>query len=248
LDTVRAVAAASLVIVRHVPWEGPHRIAAALADVPQRRVDVLRGQSLPDPSTLAGAVLMGGPMSVNDTARYPDLAREKAWIAEALSDQLPLLGVCLGSQLIADVLGAEIVPARAPEIGWAPVTIVAPDDPLVGPLAPRSTVLHWHGEQFDTPPGATLLATSDLTACQAFRSGAAWGLLFHLEADERLTDRWLAEDAMADDARRALGPSYAEQLRAGARAAAPALVERSSAALRSFADLVRERRSRLSAA
>lgn len=237
----------SLLVVRHVPWEGPHRIAEALGDVPQRSVDVLEGQPLPDPSTLAGAVVMGGPMSTNDTDRYPDLAREKAWIEQALFHELPLLGVCLGSQLIADVLGANVTPAPAAEIGWGPVNVLAADDPLVGPLAPQTDVLHWHGEQFDIPTGARLLARSEQTACQAFRHGCAWGLLFHLEADEPLITRWLSVPSMADEARGALGPSCAETLRAGARAAEAKLIERSATAVNGFGQLVRTRREGLAA-
>lgn len=240
-------AGAGVLVVRHVVWEGPHRIAPALADVPRHLVDVLDGQPLPDPTTLAGAVVMGGPMSVNDTERHPDLEREKAWIDQALFHELPLLGVCLGSQLIAAVLGATVAPAPGPEIGWAPVTITAAEDPVLGPLAPQTSVLHWHAEQFDTPPGAALLARSEQTPCQAFRHGAAWGLLFHLEADDELTSQWLAVDTMADEALRALGPSYAQTLHAGARKAEPQLLERSAAALDAFAGLVRARHRRLAA-
>lgn len=237
----------SLLVVRHVPWEGPHRISVVLADVPQRCVDVLDGHPLPDPSTLAGAVVMGGPMSVNDTDRYPDLAREKAWIEQALFHELPLLGVCLGSQLIAHVLGASVTPAPAAEIGWGPVTVLAADDRLVGPLAPETSVLHWHGEQFELPTGATLLARSQQTPCQAFRHGCAWGLLFHLEADEPLITRWLAVASMADEARRVLGTNYADALCDGARAAESKLLGRSSTALDGFGQLVRARREGIAA-
>ncbi len=227
--------------MRHVPWEGPHRIGQVLADVRQQIVDVLDGHPLPDPTTLAGAVVMGGPMSVNDTHRHPDLQREKEWIERALGEGVPVLGVCLGAQMIADVLGAPVAAGPAQEIGWGPVTVVAVDDPLVGPLAPQTPVLHWHGEQFDIPPGAKLLARSERTPCQAFRHGCAWGLLFHAEADGGLVDRWLAEPTMARQARAALGPSYADVLRKGARAAEAELVDRSTAGLGSFAALVRSR-------
>ena len=230
-----------VVVVRHVAWEGPHRIAEVLADVPQQVVDVLDGQPLPGPKALAGAVVMGGPMSVNDTDRYPDLQREKEWIERALGEEVPLLGVCLGAQMIADVLGAPVAPGPAPEIGWAPVTVVALDDPVVGPLTPKTPVLHWHGEQFDVPPDSTLLARSELTACQAFRHRSAWGLLFHAEADAALVDRWLVEPTMAREARAALGPSYAEVLREGARSAEAELIDRSTVGLGSFAALVRSR-------
>ena len=234
-----------MVVVRHVPWEGPHRIGQVFGDVPLQVVDVLAGQPLPDPGTLAGAVLMGGPMSVNDTDRHPDLQREKEWIERALGEELPLLGVCLGAQMLADVLGAPVAPGPAPEIGWGPVTVVAVDDPLVGPLAPQTRVLHWHGEQFDVPPDSELLACSERTPCQAFRHRSAWGMVFHAEADGELIDRWLAEPTMAREARAALGPGYVDVLRAGARAAEAELIDRSTLGLRSFAALVRSRGRRL---
>jgi GMP synthase (glutamine-hydrolysing) len=229
-----------LVIVQHVRWEGLHRITDALADVPQRTVDVLEREPLPDPSETAGAVLMGGPMSVNDTAHYPDLKREQAWLDRLLEYEVPVLGVCLGAQLIASVLGAKVTRAPKPELGWAPVTVTAPDDPLVGPLAPVTAVLHWHGECFDTPPGAEALARSAETDCQAFRYGSAWGLLFHMEADRVLVEQWLAVEAMAREARDALGPRYRERLEADARVAEPELLGRSAEALSAFAALVKE--------
>jgi GMP synthase (glutamine-hydrolysing) len=115
---------APALILRHVPWEGAHRIGAVLAGkVPVRIVDVLEGQPLPPSDAVAGAVVMGGPMSVNDTAAFPDLAREVEWLQGAIAQELPLLGVCLGSQLIARSLGAEIGRAARPEIGFAPVRV-----------------------------------------------------------------------------------------------------------------------------
>jgi GMP synthase (glutamine-hydrolysing) len=207
-----------LLVVRHVPWEGPHTILDAFEGVPVRLVDSLDGdEPLPSVEDVRGAIFMGGPMSVNDVDRHPRLAEEVEWLRAAVAAELPLLGICLGSQLLARALGAEVFPAPAKEIGFAPVEILAADDPVVGPLAPTTPVLHWHGELFDLPPGATPLARSALTAVQAFRAGpCAWGLLFHAEADGALVERWLAEPTMADEARDALGPDYAELLRDGA--------------------------------
>lgn len=162
-------------------------------------------------------------MSVNDADRQPRLAEEVEWLRAALDAELPLLGICLGSQLLARALGAEVSPGPAKEIGFAPVEVLAADDPVVGPLAPATPVLHWHGEVFDLPPGATPLARSAPTAVQAFRAGpCAWGLLFHAEADDALVERWLAAPAMAEEAREALGPDYAELLRYGAARIDPA--------------------------
>jgi GMP synthase (glutamine-hydrolysing) len=203
-----------LLVVRHVPWEGPHTILDAFDGVPVRLIDSLGGaEPLPSVAEVRGAVFMGGPMSVNDTDRYPRLVEEIEWLREAVAAELPVLGVCLGSQLLARALGADVAPSPAKEIGFAPVEVLEADDSVVGPLAPATSALHWHGEVFDLPPGATALARSEQTEVQAFRAGpCAWGLLFHAEADVALVERWLAEPTMADEARDALGPGYAELL------------------------------------
>lgn len=227
-----------LLVVQHAAWEGPHRILGHFAKsaVLERNL-VDQGGQLPPVSEVSGAVFMGGPMSANDTDRLPALGQEIAWLDEALQMELPVLGICLGSQLLARTLGATVRPALVKEIGWAPVTIHAPTDALVGHLAPSSTVLHWHGEVFDPPPGAAVLASSPAAACQAFRVGRrAWGLLFHPEADISLVDRWLAEPAMRADAEDTLGPTAAHQLRSGARqAAARDLSARTGALFAGFA-------------
>ncbi|MEH3054300.1 MAG: type 1 glutamine amidotransferase [Patulibacter minatonensis] len=205
-----------LLVVQHVPWEGPHTILEAFAGVPvEARAPLTDGRPLPGPGEISGAVFMGGPMSVHDTVEHPALADEVEWLGRAHAAGVPLLGVCLGSQLIAKALGATIVPGPRPEIGWAAIDVLDPADPLAGTLRSGEAVLHWHGERFSLPAGATPLACSDLTPLQAFRHGNAWGFLFHAEADAALVEAWLAEPSMLAEARAALGPDAAEQLRAG---------------------------------
>jgi GMP synthase (glutamine-hydrolysing) len=229
----------TVLFVVHVAWEGPHRIAARLAGGwPSVTVNALAGQRIPDPSSVSAAVFMGGPMSVNDTDAHPALRDELRWIERALDLGLPLLGVCLGSQLIARALGGQVRPASGPELGWAPVEIHAPTDPLLGPLAPRTTVLHWHGEAFATPAGAERLASSARTECQAFRAGSAWGVLFHPEADTGLIRKWLAEPSMAAEANEVLGPAAHDQLLAGAERHEGALIARSDRGFDAFAELI----------
>lgn len=207
-----------LLVVRHVPWEGPHTILEAFKGVAVRLIDSLDGDGpLPPVGDVCGAVFMGGPMSVNDVDRYPRLAEEIDWLRAAVEAELPVLGVCLGSQLLARALGAAVAPGPAKEIGFAPIEVLEADDPVVGPLVPATSVLHWHGELFDLPQGATALARSALTDVQAFRAGpCAWGLLFHAEADGALVESWLAEPTMAEEAREALGSEYTKLLRDGA--------------------------------
>lgn len=232
----------SLLVVQHVPWEGPHRIAAAFdGGLPLSVVRPLDGEPLPPPGDVAGAVLMGGPMNVDEVERYAALDDERRWVEQALELGLPLLGVCLGSQLIARALGAEVVPGPESEIGWLPVTIEDVDDPVTGPLAPATTVLHWHGDRFQTPPGARSLASSEATPCQAFRFENARGLLFHPEADAGLVRRWLAEPSMASEARHVLGSHAAIELREGAEHHGPELIDRSTRSFAAFAALVSER-------
>jgi GMP synthase (glutamine-hydrolysing) len=240
-----AARTAPVIVLRHVDWEGPHRIADALPSRERRLVDVLRGAELPDPAEVAGAMVMGGPMNVDDIARYPDLDRERRWLERAIEERLPLLGVCLGAQLVARALGAQVHAGRA-EIGFEPISVTAADDPLVGGLAPQSVVLHWHRDVFDLPRGAELLARSARTECQGFRYERAWGLLFHAEADAALVDRWLAVDEMRHEAERELGRGAADILRTAAREYEGDLVRRSMPGFAAFGKLVERRRRALS--
>ena len=173
-------------------------------------------------------------MSANDISAYPRLAEEVAWLGECAARGVPVLGVCLGAQLLARALGGAVAPAPAREIGFAPIEIMARGgDPVVGPLAPTSVVLHWHGEVFDLPPNARWLARSAATEVQAFRAAKAWGLLFHAEADTALIEQWLGQPTMADEARSALGSGYADTLRA---AAGDVDVDRTGAVFDAFAN------------
>lgn len=130
-------------------------------------------------------IIMGGPMSVNDAD--PWIARETDFIRSALLSGKPVVGVCLGSQLMAKALDAAVRPGRALEIGMTCVRLTthAAQDPVFGTFPNSFEVFEWHGEVFDLPAGCVPLAGSDVAPLQAFRYGnAAYGLLFHLEMDE----------------------------------------------------------------
>jgi GMP synthase-like glutamine amidotransferase len=235
--------ASSVLVVQHVPWEGPHRIGRALERA-GLTLDVrfpLDGDALPPQNEVAAAVFMGGPMNVDQTVEYPGLLAEREWLAAAIPAGLPILGVCLGSQLIARALGAEIVSGPAPEIGWAPVKIHDLSDPLAECLAPQATVLHWHGDIFRLPSGATHLASSEHTAVQGFRAHNAWGFLFHAEADDELTKAWLAEPSMRDEATAALGPDGPAQIEADAARHNEALMAASEPLFAKFAAIAAAR-------
>ena len=141
-----------------------------------------------------GLVILGGPMSANDTGLLPHLTVEMNLIEEALRRKLPVLGICLGAQLIAKTLGAAVYPNRQKEIGWHDVspTEQAEGDPLLSAFAETEMVFQWHGETFDIPKSTHHLAYSSLCTHQAFRYGAnVYGLQFHLEVDEPMIHRWL---------------------------------------------------------
>jgi GMP synthase-like glutamine amidotransferase len=157
----------------------------------------------PSADALDGLVLLGGPMAVYEQGAYPFLTAELRLLASALAAGVPVLGVCLGSQLLAHALGAEVRPSGTVEMGWLPVTFepAAVDDPVVGPLARGGepfVPFHQHGDVFDLPAGATALARSARTRLQAFvargAGGApAYGLLFHAEVDAPLVATMVAE-------------------------------------------------------
>ena len=230
-----------LLAIQHVPWEGPHRILDACGGLDVHTVKPLTGQPLPEHDQVAGAVVMGGPMNVDDVEAHPGLASEREWLAEALRRDMPLLGICLGAQLLARALRAEVRAGQGMELGYAPVEILDPDDPILGALAPSTTVLHWHGDVLDLPEGAEHLARSERTEVQAFRRGNAWGVLFHPESDFALLEAWLSVPEMVHEACRALGDDGAAALPSQAEAAEAELVARTTPGLQAFASLVASR-------
>lgn len=156
-------------------------------------------------------IIMGGPMSVNDEAEYPWLVEEKAFIRSVIDAGIPVLGVCLGSQLIANVMGARVYPNAQQEIGWYPIQALQQGSSECFVLPGEATVLHWHGETFDLPPGAVPLARSKACANQAFQIGHnVIGLQFHLEADRQVLVDFVA--ACADDLQPASYVQSAEEI------------------------------------
>lgn len=210
--------------LQHIDAEPPGLVASAVeaAGGILQTVRIFEGAPVPrELERFAGLVIMGGPMGVYDAANYPHLLEEARLIERALAGHLPILGICLGSQLLASVLGAEVYPGSRKEIGWFPVTLepAAREDAVFGGLPASFTPLHWHGDVFDLPTGATPLARSPLTRHQAFVFGdRAYGVLFHLEFTVPQVDELSVQ--FADEMRAADVPP--EALRAGARAHGPA--------------------------
>lgn len=137
-------------------------------------------------------VVLGGPVGAFDEEIYPFLAGELALVRQRLAAGTPLLGICLGAQLIARALGARVYPMGVKEIGFSPLTLTGAGAQSVLAHLGSTPVLHWHGDQFDIPPRADRLASTQIGANQAFALGdAVLGLQFHLEADARHIERWL---------------------------------------------------------
>jgi GMP synthase-like glutamine amidotransferase len=169
--------------LQHVPFENLGAIAdwAAERQAAVTYTRFFEDPALPPLEDVDFLVVLGGPMSVNDEAQHPWLDAEKRYLLQALDRQTPLLGICLGAQLIASALGARVYPAPAKEIGWHPVFgEPAPADAFAFPA--QIDVFQWHGETFDLPPGARRLARSAVCPNQAFQCGTrAIALQFHLE-------------------------------------------------------------------
>jgi len=139
-------------------------------------------------------IVLGGPMNVDQADRFPHLEHEVRVMREALDQGRPVLGICLGAQLLAHALGGHVGRASAPEIGWHDVAVsdAAGSDPLLGHFEGVERVFQWHGDTFELVSGATHLASSERCTNQAFRAGdSAWGLQFHLEVDQPMIARWL---------------------------------------------------------
>ena len=141
-------------------------------------------------------VVLGGPMGVYEADRFPCLHAELRLIRQRLDAGTPLLGICLGAQLIAHAMGARVYPGGTKEIGFAPIRLTpAGERSCLAAVTPGQPVLHWHGDTFDLPPGATLLASTDAYAQQAFSAGPnVLALQFHLEAGAEI-EQWLTGHA-----------------------------------------------------
>lgn len=177
--------------LQHVEYEGPGLIAtvAARRGLELERHHFWSGSPVPRIDEVDGLVVMGGPMSVNDVENHPSLEKERELLGRAVASGTPVLGVCLGAQLLAASLGVEVYDGGNQEVGTGTVelTQMGCDDPVLGPAGPELPVFHWHGDTFEIPAGAAHLARSDLYESQAFRAGeCAYGFQFHLELDSGL--------------------------------------------------------------
>lgn len=190
-----------VLIVQHVSCEKPGRILDSLDDLgmPTQTLSIARkaNPELPKGDEIAGIVIMGGPMGAQDFKKYPGLKTEAKLVRKAVKANKPVLGICLGHQIIATALGAKLESGRCSEIGFAPIKRVAKDD-YFHMWSSQMNVLNWHNDVVSLPEGGQLLASSKYTPNQAFRYKSALGLQFHLEVTPTLLDEWLAESSMVE--------------------------------------------------
>ena len=204
-----------VLVLQHIACEPPGIYEDVLRERGTRitRVELDEGQPIPDRSFDA-IVVMGGPMSVNDEDEHPWLRDEKRLIAAAVNGAVPVWGACLGVQLLASSLGAKVYAGSEPEVGLLPVSLTADGraDPVLGSLPSEVIRLQWHGDTFDLPVGAALLASSPAYPNQAFRVRNAYGVQFHLEVTPPMADEWSRVPAYREYADRVLGPGSLPRL------------------------------------
>lgn len=183
------------VVLQHVEWEGPGIIAGEAekrgCEIDIRRLD--REDPVPDADYVDGLVVMGGPLGVYEEDSYAFLHKECELLGEVVRRGGPVLGVCLGAQLLAKALGAEVFRGHGTEIGFGSVELTAAgqEDPLFAGAGETLPVFHWHSDTFTLPEGAELLASSAMYRYQAFRFGnRAYGLQFHVEPDASTWAAW----------------------------------------------------------
>jgi GMP synthase (glutamine-hydrolysing) len=187
----------SLLVLRHEPFEHLGYFAKILKDQNISFIYRDLGKIL-DLGAHDGIIVMGGPQSANDE----EMVAEFRFLQQALDMRTPVLGICLGAQLIAKALGAHVYRNREKEIGWAPVylTDAADGDPVFGGLPSPSTFFHWHSETFMLPPGAVSLAYSDKCRQQAFRfRETVYGIQFHPEITPEMIVDWSAQSVNCGD-------------------------------------------------
>lgn len=187
-----------VIFLEHVPKEHSGLVLDVLknAGLKTERCFLFKSHNLPGHDELAGLVIMGGHMDVDEVEKYPWLLPEKKFIEEAIRKKVPTLGVCLGAQLLADVLGAPVYENAKKEIGFyeLEVTRAGRSDPLLQSMKEKEYVFEWHRDTFEIPKGCVHLAKTSLCPAQAFRyEKDTWALQFHLEVTEKMIRDWLSE-------------------------------------------------------
>ncbi len=192
-----------IIILKHIPREGAGTIERFFRnnawDI--RQIELSAGDKLPDSvEGYRAIILMGGPMNVYEEDRYPFLKSEDTFLKKALREQIPVLGICLGAQLLAKAAGARIMKSPEKEIGWYKVSLTKEGlkDDFFQSLPAVLNIFQWHEDTFQVPKNGNLLAESDLCKNQAFKVGKnAYGLQFHIEVTTQMIEEWVKIEPMA---------------------------------------------------
>jgi GMP synthase-like glutamine amidotransferase len=186
-----------VLLIQHSPFEHPAAVKRALDSQCLKTLWLhpYRGDSLPSAHETSGIISFGGPMGANDDGEHPWISDECRLLREAVDLEIPLVGICLGAQILARALGAEVIRAPQAEVGWHKIelTTEGTSDRILGPIGSGALVYQWHYDTFFLPKAATLLAQSDACPRQAYRlHDKAYAFQFHPEADHQLVGEWLA--------------------------------------------------------
>lgn len=206
----------TVLFIKHIDIEGPGTIADFLDsnNVPHRTISPFDGDTYPDdPAACLAIVSLGGPMNVYEEEQYPFLKLEDSFLKDAVKKEVPILGICLGAQLLAKAVGAEVTKADAKEIGWykIPLTSDGREDPLFRGIDNELNVFHWHGDTFKIPAEGKRIAESKICPNQAFRYGKnAYGIQFHIEVTKQMISEWI--DAYRDELDTLKGIIFPENL------------------------------------
>ncbi len=192
-----------ILVVNHLPGPETGLVDPALRGegLPRAEVNIFEDPRLPGLDEVSGIVSLGGMMGVPDAAEYPFLTAELELLADALAAGTPVLGLCLGAQLLAKAAGGEVRRLDRRYVDWPELVALpaARDDPLLDRLPDRTVVLEWHADAIEAPPGATVLAETAGPGCAIFRAGpAAWGSQIHLELTPEMLFGWLSDPAERD--------------------------------------------------
>ncbi|MEM1158640.1 MAG: type 1 glutamine amidotransferase [Verrucomicrobiota bacterium] len=191
----------NILVLKHVPYEGPAMIrdwaTAAGCDIAEHHWYQIPQAPTSLPEHL---IIMGGPMNVDDEQAHPWLAAEKVYIRQAIAADIPVLGICLGAQLIAAALGKHVFPNPHQELGWLPLsrTDAASQNPVLSAFPDQLPVFHWHGDTFELPDGATLLGSTEGCINQGFAIEKCIGLQFHIEISHSVIKELINDTRLPD--------------------------------------------------
>jgi len=197
----------NVLIIKNIDTEGPGTIEDFLKekDVPYQMLNIFETAEMPDVSRFTHLVIMGGPMAVYEMNGFPFLRTEAAVIRSFINSNRAVLGICLGAQMIAHVLGARVYPGGTQEVGWYNVSLTTEgmEDAAVSALSvdkrPLAEVFQWHGDTFDLPENAVRVSSSEVYPNQAFRyENNVYALQFHIEVTPEIIREWFANEKGAD--------------------------------------------------